>query len=255
MIKDEVGLEYCFTLAAIFLETAEGFRSLPYKDKVGKITNGYGNTRITPNVAVTVVKARLDLHTNLQFFHSEIVARVPLAQIYLMEQHEYAAILCFAFNVGVGNFQVWQLMKAGKFDAIPAQLMRFTHGHIDGKLVKIQGLVNRRKAEVTLYETKDLPTEAIPAEAIKVVPAPNASKVEQANKAITVAASSAPVTAAVATVGKHPSYLPFIIFGLIVLALIFVLIDDFRVRAKLNEAEGKTNKAAPLQSKSQDKTT
>lgn len=169
-------------LASDFLLTAEGFKSRSYYDAVGRTTNGIGNTRINPKVSVTLDKAKIDCNANLDYFHELIRRELKACEILSnnkrtidplsdLHDHQYAALLCFAFNCGVDNWTIWRDLYQGKLEDIPTQLARFIHGHVKGKLVVINGLINRRNAEIKLWNTADMPQEPIPAVALKVFPA------------------------------------------------------------------------------------
>jgi len=69
---------------------------------------------------------------------------VPLAQ------HQFDALVSFAFNVGSGAFAASTLrrvLNAGKYESVPAQMRRwvFDNG------VRVPGLANRREKEVALW--------------------------------------------------------------------------------------------------------
>lgn len=170
-------------LAGDFLLTAESFKSHPYKDSVGRLTNGIGNTRINPSATVTLDRAKLDCNSNLDYFHELIRREMKACDILSntklhndplsdLHDHQYGALLCFAFNCGVANWTIWRDLYQGKLEDIPTQLARFTHGHVDGKLVEINGLVNRRNAEIKFWNTADMPQGPIPAVANMVFPKP-----------------------------------------------------------------------------------
>lgn len=67
-----------------------------------------------------------------------------------LAQPQFDALVCFAFNVGarsLRNSSLLRLLNQGRYDAVPAQLARWTKA--DGKTVP--GLVNRRKKEINLW--------------------------------------------------------------------------------------------------------
>lgn len=68
-----------------------------------------------------------------------------------LKQHQYDALVSFAYNVGVAAFQGSTLLKklnAGQYSEVPAELSKWVKA--GGK--KIQGLVNRRNNEIKLWK-------------------------------------------------------------------------------------------------------
>ncbi len=69
--------------------------------------------------------------------------------------NQQSALISFVFNFGYVNFRLSTLLKrivAGKHDEACAQFLRWNKArNKDGKLVPVQGLTNRRKAEAELY--------------------------------------------------------------------------------------------------------
>ena len=71
-----------------------------------------------------------------------------------LEQHQFDALVSFAFNVGVGAFTASTLarhVKRKDFVSIPSQLRRLTRA--TGR--EVQRLVKRREAEAKLFATGD----------------------------------------------------------------------------------------------------
>jgi lysozyme len=65
-------------------------------------------------------------------------------------QGQFDALVCFAFNLGIGALMSSTLLKkhkAGDFRGATAEFGRWIHG--GGRILK--GLVRRRTAEATLY--------------------------------------------------------------------------------------------------------
>lgn len=73
-----------------------------------------------------------------------------------LTEHQYSALIAFVFNVGAGpTWTVWKLLNAGRIDQVPGQLMRFDQAKVNGVEKVIPGLINRRMAEVQLWNTPD----------------------------------------------------------------------------------------------------
>lgn len=74
----------------------------------------------------------------------QILVRVPLTQ------GQYDSLVSFAYNIGGSSFRRSTLLKKlnkGEYEEVPAQLRRWKYA--GGKV--IQGLVNRREAEVEMW--------------------------------------------------------------------------------------------------------
>jgi lysozyme len=94
-------------------------------------------------------QAVLDLLAqDLERFEAAVNDGVQVA----LAQNQFDALVSFAFNVGVQAFKTSTLLKKlndGLYDEVPAQLRRWTKA--GGQTV--QGLVNRREKEITLWES------------------------------------------------------------------------------------------------------
>jgi lysozyme len=128
--------------------------------------------------------------------HFEIIVgrlvAVPLTQ------HEFDAILSFAYNCGQGALETSTLLKelnAGRHANVPAQLLRWTKG--GGKV--LNGLIRRRKAEGALFLSGPALIEHDPSH---YGPMPQQVEAVASNSAASVVKSSRTFKgAAVATLG------------------------------------------------------
>lgn len=127
----------------------EGLHLTPYRCPAGIWTIGYGHTRTVKNgMTITQEEADQLLASDLQIVATAIhrLVTVPL------DENQFAALVSFAFNVGVGNFEnstLLKLLNRGWYDQVPAQLMRWvkSNGEVLG------GLSRRRAAEAKLWNT------------------------------------------------------------------------------------------------------
>ena len=129
----------------------EGLRLRPYQCP-GKVwTIGYGHTRtVTPGIVITQEQAEQFLQEDM-----EIAARAVsrLVQVPLGD-NQFAALCCFVFNVGIGNFEastLLRLLNRGWYEQVPAQLMRWNK--VKGE--ELGGLSRRRAAEGRLWNRRD----------------------------------------------------------------------------------------------------
>jgi len=130
----------------------EGLRTTAYKDAVGIWTIGYGHTASAgkphPKSGMKITKAQAEdiLARDLRQYEQAVseAVKVPLSD------SQFAALVSFCYNVGIGAFRKSTLLKklnSGDYNAVPGQLMKWTRA--GGK--KLQGLVNRRAAEAGLW--------------------------------------------------------------------------------------------------------
>lgn len=138
-------------LAADLCRVFEGFRAAPYLCPAGVPTIGYGSTRYPDGTQVTlrddlVTRATADLY----LLH-ELTALLPwvLALCPPLRGKRLAAILDFAYNLGVGRLRASTLRKlinAHNWAGAKAEILKWNKG--GGRI--LPGLVKRRQAEVQL---------------------------------------------------------------------------------------------------------
>src|ERR1039458_2381663 len=80
------------------LEELEGFRDKAYKDGGGIWTIGYGHTPAEPGQTVTQPQADILLSNDIARFLKGVVKQIPPN----LPQHQFDALLIFAFNIGLG---------------------------------------------------------------------------------------------------------------------------------------------------------
>lgn len=74
--------------------------------------------------------------------------KVPLTQ------NQFNALVCFVFNTGIVRFEqstLLSLLNQGLYNEVPAQLLRWNVATIGGVKKTLEGLTNRRKAEIALW--------------------------------------------------------------------------------------------------------
>lgn len=156
-----------------FLKFVEGFKRHEYPDVEGNPTIGVGHllTRselmsgkilIASITASTYVKYKDGLTDNQ--VNDLLAMDIKWADVsvnsyvkVVLEQHHFDTLVSFCFNVGGEAFRNSTLLKflnAGVYDAIPAQLQRWTKTRVHGKLVDSQGLINRRAYECQLWNNE-----------------------------------------------------------------------------------------------------
>lgn len=132
----------------------EGDELKAYRDTGGILTIGVGHTGPDVHAGETITEDQsiaLLAHDLLGAEATvEAVVRVPL------NDNQFGTLVDFVFNLGGGAFRSSTLLRvvnARMFDHVPIELMKWDRGHVNGHLLVIQGLINRRRHEVTLWNT------------------------------------------------------------------------------------------------------
>lgn len=139
----------------------EGFRPRPYLCPAGYATIGYGHVikdpygRMQTNLAkakrlmpgpITQAEGAQLLRIDLEAYEDAISNLVKVD----LTDNQFAALVSFAYNVGIrafANSTLRKLLNRGDYDAVPEQLGRWVHA--GGR--RLTGLVNRRVAETALF--------------------------------------------------------------------------------------------------------
>ena len=141
-----------------FIKSKEGFKTTAYKDSAGIWTIGYGtikyqdNTPVKGGDVITAEKAEALIEWEVNMKAKTVSAAT--ANVHLT-QNQYNALVSFAYNAGEGALMsstLLRLVKANPSDPnIRASFMVWDKAHVDGKLVEVAGLKNRRNSEADLY--------------------------------------------------------------------------------------------------------
>lgn len=143
-----------------FIKSREGLQLKAYKDSAGIWTVGYGSihyedgTPIKRGVVITQDRADKLLEAEIVLKSLKVNAAIKSVKL---TQNQFNALVSFAYNVGTGALLSSTLLKkvlANKNDpSIRDSFLVWNKAHVDGKLVPVAGLTNRRKAEADLYFT------------------------------------------------------------------------------------------------------
>lgn len=131
----------------------EGLKLQAYKDIAGIWTIGYGLTRYPDGTKVkqgdkiTQQQAEAYFQETLQKFAQGVEDSIKTK----VNNNQFAALVSFAYNVGLNAFKESTLLKLVNENpnnpAIEAQFMRWVNA--GGR--PVQGLINRRRHEANLY--------------------------------------------------------------------------------------------------------
>lgn len=131
-----------------FIKTWEKLELQPYKCSAGHATIGFGHKILYGEQydAITGQQAEMLLITDLANAQRAVhQIKVPL------EQHEYDALVSFAFNIGSGSFLRSTLVKKlNQGDRAGAMTELLKWHHVNGTDSK--GLMRRREQEKAMFE-------------------------------------------------------------------------------------------------------
>lgn len=128
----------------------EGLKLEAYLCPAGVPTIGYGHTKGV-RMGDTITPDQADKFLREDLADAE---KAVNSQSLKINQNQYDALVCFTFNVGVGNFGKSTLLKKVKANADdPAIRNEFARWNKGGGKV-LPGLTRRRKEEADLYFKK-----------------------------------------------------------------------------------------------------
>jgi lysozyme len=133
------------------IKRLEGLKLEAYRDVAGVWTIGYGTTAgVYEGQKISEAVADHLLDSDLRKFEEGVDDLVEVE----LTDNQFGALVSFAYNVGLGALQRSTLLKklnTGNYGAVPGELMKWNKARVDGQLVVVQGLVNRRAAEAGLW--------------------------------------------------------------------------------------------------------
>jgi lysozyme len=134
------------------IKSFEGLRLDSYQDVAGIWTIGYGHIKdVKPGVTITEAQAAALLQQDVVDAERTVdssCAGVPTTD------NQFAALVSLCFNIGRGNFQKSSVLKGhiAKDNAAAANaFLMWDKAHVDGQLVVVKGLHNRREKEKAHY--------------------------------------------------------------------------------------------------------
>lgn len=150
-------------IAVPFVAAEEGTSLTVYQDTAGVWTIGTGTTVIAGQKVTastppcTAAQAAAWLAADMAAAAAAVTHGVTLPTA---TQHQRAAFTSFAYNEGINGFlgsTLLKLFNTGDLAGCEAQFGQWVYDHdpATGQLVAVQGLVNRRNAELALFKTAD----------------------------------------------------------------------------------------------------
>ena len=128
----------------------EGLRLQAYKDPASVWTIGYGHTGgVHKGDIITADQAERLLIQDLADAENWVGARTQAPT-----DNQFAAMVSLTVNIGNGAFlgsSVRRLHNEGNFAGAANAFLLWDKAHVNGQLVVVQGLLNRRHAERAFY--------------------------------------------------------------------------------------------------------
>jgi lysozyme len=149
----------CLSLIHEFEKGPNGsFAATRYQDPAGVPTIGWGHklsgTFDRLYGATLNAKEADDLALSDLTIAAIGVSNALVSVLSTLTDNQYAALLDFAFNMGVGAFRASTLchyINTGNMALAPGQFALWVHGRVNGVEVVLPGLVRRRAAEVAVW--------------------------------------------------------------------------------------------------------
>jgi len=134
------------------LKKFEGFRAIAYKDTAGRLTIGFGHL-IKPGEHFTVISSVQGLSLLIQDSQESVDCINKLVTVKL-NQNQFDALVSFTYNLGCAALAASTLLKdvnKGDFVAAANEFHKWNHNRVNGKMVVVDGLTNRRNMEAQLF--------------------------------------------------------------------------------------------------------
>jgi lysozyme len=132
------------------IENFEGLSLTAYRDQVGVWTIGYGHTQgVEPDQVVTQAQADAFLTRDVAWAEAAVTQGVGA----LMSDNQFNAFVSMTFNIGAAGFlgsSCCRFANAGLMTMAADAMLLWDKGTINGELVVIPGLLERRQEERAL---------------------------------------------------------------------------------------------------------
>lgn len=131
------------------IKSFEGCELKAYKDIVGVLTIGYGHTGSDVRLGQVITKEQAEeiLKKDLEKFEAGVESACAGVKL---GDNQFAALVCFSFNVGLSAFNNSTMLKLLKKNNFLAAANEFERWNKAGGQV-VAGLTRRRLAEKALF--------------------------------------------------------------------------------------------------------
>lgn len=160
-----------------FIALVEGNKLEAYQDAGGVWTIGRGHTgpEVIEGAKITEVESAHLCIADSHLALTRLYAATSGDVLDKLLDHQFSALLSFVYNLGADpSWTIWKDINKGNLADVPTQMVRFDKIKKNGVVRTVDGLLNRRVAEVTLWRTPDAEAAA-KIVAASPVPAPPSS--------------------------------------------------------------------------------
>jgi lysozyme len=136
------------------ITSVEGFKSKPYLDSAKIPTIGYGSTYYVNGKKVTLLDPAISKEQGYEMFKTiadNFAKRVKESVKSSINQNQFNALVCFAYNTGMGAFKSSTLLKKVNANPTDTTIKSEFLKWVKSGGVKVEGLVNRRNKEIEMY--------------------------------------------------------------------------------------------------------
>lgn len=147
------------SLAAEKISAFEGFRAHPYLDSAGIPTIGFGSTHYEDGRRVAMTDAAVSNTRALEMLTHDLTETAANLWKRLAVQptpNQWAALLSIAYNIGwpaLASSTLLKLFNQGLPNNAATHFLDWSKAHVNGQLVTVPGLYNRRNLEMALFLT------------------------------------------------------------------------------------------------------
>lgn len=135
----------------------EGLRLTAYRDTARILTVGYGHTGPDVHMGQTITEAQAVSLLMADTAHAAAAVDMTTHDV-STSGNQFSAMVSLAFNIGTGAFRsssVLRFHREGTFWGAAHAFELWDKSHVNGALVVLPGLLQRRKEEAALYLKPD----------------------------------------------------------------------------------------------------
>ncbi|CAB4327919.1 Lysozyme [Bacteriophage APSE-7] len=137
----------------VLIKRYEGLRLKAYQCRAGRWTLGYGHTHnINAGDVITQEQAEEFLREDI----AQVTALLNTRRKVPLTQNQYDALCSLVFNIGGTAFTTSTLLKklnGGDYLGAASEFMKWSKATVNGKKIRMSGLIKRRQAEKALFES------------------------------------------------------------------------------------------------------
>ena len=146
-----------------YIKGFESLRLVAYKCPGNVWTLGYGTTvlpsgeRVKSGMTCSKIEAILYLEHDIVIVENQV--SLVLSNV-VLNQYQFSSLVSLVYNIGIGNFnksKVKKFLLLGDYFHAAENFInhRFAWSEKKQKYVELNGLINRRKKEIEIFNTAD----------------------------------------------------------------------------------------------------